>query len=193
MKYIVFDVETKNIFSEVGSNDPKDLDISVVSVYESDSDSIKSFTQEEFSQMWPIFERAEIVVGYNSDHFDIPLLGKYYNGNLSQIKSIDIMAEIKKSFGRRLKLDSVAEGTLGRGKIANGLEAVEWWKQGKVDLIKKYCEEDVLITKDIFEYIRKNKKVLVKDKFTNKLIEIPIDTTSWGEIEEKPKMTKSLF
>jgi DEAD/DEAH box helicase domain-containing protein len=193
MNYIVFDIETRNIFSEVGSNDPKDLDISVVSIYEKKTNSMKSFLQEEFKNMWSIFESADAIIGYNSEHFDIPLLNKYYNGNLSSIKSIDLMAAIKKSIGRRLKLDSVAEGTLGRGKIANGLEAVEWWKQGKIDLIKKYCEEDVMITKDIFEYALNNKKLLVKDKFTNKIIEIAIDTSDWIEIDEKPKLTKSLF
>ncbi len=193
MNYIVFDVETKNIFSEIGSNDPRDLDISVVSIYEEKTKTIRSFLQEEFKEMWSIFEKADAIIGYNSDHFDIPLLNKYYNGDLSHIKSIDLMACIKNSWGRRPKLDNVAAGTLGRNKIANGLEAVEWWKQGKIDQIKKYCEEDVLITKDIFEFALKNKKVLIKDKFSDKIIEVAIDTTDWMTTEEKPKLTKSLF
>ncbi|HRY30901.1 MAG TPA: ribonuclease H-like domain-containing protein [Candidatus Paceibacterota bacterium] len=193
MNYIVFDVETKNTFSEVESNDPRDLDISVVSVYEKDSDTVKSFLEQDFHEMWPIFERADIIVGYNSEHFDIPLLNKYYSGDLSRFKGVDLMASIKKNLGRRPKLDNVAAGTLGRNKIAEGLNAVEWWKQGKIDQIKKYCEEDVLITKEIFEYALKNKKVLVKDKFSDNVIEVPIDTSEWKKSTDTPKSTKSLF
>lgn len=193
MNYVVFDIETKNIFSDVGSNDPTDLDISVVSLYEKKTGVVKSFVQEEFHTMWPLFERADVLVGYNSEHFDIPLLNKYYSGDLRRIKSIDLMVYIKDSFGKRPKLDNVAAGTLGRNKISHGLEATEWWKQGKYDQVKKYCEEDVLITKDIFEYALKHKKVLVKDKLTDKIFEVPIDTTQWLAGEDKATFTKSLF
>lgn len=193
MNYLVFDIETSNIFSEVGSNNPKDLDISVVSVYEKKSDSIKSFVIEEFSKMWPIFESCDFMVGYNSDHFDIPLLDKYYQGNLNNIKSIDLMVEIKKSFGKRPKLDNVAAGTLGRNKISHGIQAVEWWKQGKFEEVKKYCEEDVIITKDIFEYILKNKSIKIKDKISSEIYEVKIDTTDWFKKKEDQRVTKSLF
>jgi len=193
MNYVVFDIETRNIFEDVGSNNAADLDISVISVYEKDTDTVKSFLQEDFAEMWPIFERADALVGYNSNHFDIPLLNKYYPGDLNHIKSIDLMVAIKESkFGKRPKLDNVANATLGKNKIAHGLEAVAWWKQGEIDKIKKYCEEDVMITKQIFEYILKNKSVKVPDKITNKVSEYEIDTTGWLD-KEGPAMTKSLF
>lgn len=193
MNYVVFDIETKNIFEEVQSSDPVALDISVISVYEKNTDKIKSFLEEEFNQMWPIFERADVIVGYNSDHFDIPILNKYYHGDLTKIRSIDILSAIKNSYGKRIKLDSVANATLGVGKNASGLEAVKWWKEGKIDLIKKYCEQDVLVTKKIFEYILENKNVKFPDKISGKIITVDIDTSDWIKKEEKPKMTQSLF
>lgn len=193
MKYIVFDIETQNTFPEVGSNNPIDLDISVTSVYDSRTDTIKSFLVEEFNKMWPLFENVDAIVGYNSNHFDIPILNKYYGGDLYKIKSIDLMATIKESWGRRPKLDDVASATLGKNKISNGLQAVEWWKTGKIDKIKKYCEEDVLITKDIFEFARVNKFLKLKDKFKNQIIEIPIDISSWEILSDDSKITRSLF
>jgi len=193
MNYIVFDIETKNIFSEVGSTNPEDLDISVISVYEKNTDKVQSFMEEKFSDMWPIFERADALVGYNSEHFDIPLLNKYYSGDLKHIKSIDIMNAIKKSYGKRPKLDNVAMGTLNKNKIAHGLQAIDWWKQGKIDEIKKYCEEDVVITRDIFEYILKNGSVKFKDRFSDKVIEVSIDTSGWTDTDNEAKITKSLF
>lgn len=193
MNYIVFDIETQNIFQEVGSSDPADLDISVISLYNSVDNSMKSFLIEDFAQMWPIFEATDAIIGYNSDHFDIPLLNKYYTGDLNQIKSIDILADIKKSYGKRPKLDDVAAATLGKAKISHGLQAVEWWKTGEIDKIKKYCEEDVLITKNLFEFILENKHVKLKDKITNKIIEIPINTSDWIKKDDDPKITKTLF
>lgn len=163
MRKIVFDIETRNIFQEVGSNDPVDLDISVVGIYDYSTDTYSSYVQEELKNLWPILEKADMLIGFNSDHFDLPLLNKYYTGDLSKIKSLDILKEVKDSLGRRIKLDTLAEATLGKKKIGHGLEAVTWWKQGEIEKIKKYCLEDVKITKEIYEYALKNKVLKYKD------------------------------
>jgi len=75
--------------------------------------------------------------------FDTPILNRYYSGDLTKIGSLDLLSEIKKSLGHRIKLDSVAEATLGRKKTGHGLEAMTWWKQGRFDDVIKYCTEDV--------------------------------------------------
>ena len=181
MRKIVFDIETKNIFQDVGSNDPAALDISVVCVYDSLTDSYSSFLQEDFKNLWPIIEQADMLIGFNSDHFDIPLLSKYYHGDLSKIKSIDILKEIHKSLGRRVKLDNVAEATLGKNKSGHGLEAITWWKQGEIQKIINYCIDDVKITKEIYEYALKNNSLKYKD-FGGKIMEIKIDTSDWEKI-----------
>ncbi|HRH25707.1 MAG TPA: ribonuclease H-like domain-containing protein, partial [Parcubacteria group bacterium] len=130
MRKIVFDIETRNVFSDVGKNDPTLLDISLVGVWDSETDAYTSYLQEDLSLLWPILERADMLIGFNSDHFDIPLLNKYYPGDLTKLKSLDILKEIYKTYGRRMKLDQIAEGTLGKRKSGNGLEAIEWWKKG---------------------------------------------------------------
>ena len=76
-----------------------------------------------------------MLIGFNSDHFDIPLLNKYYPGDLTKIKSLDLLVEVKRSLGRRLRLDTIAEATLGMKKSGHGLEATRWWKEGKADLV----------------------------------------------------------
>jgi DEAD/DEAH box helicase domain-containing protein len=189
MRYVVFDLETQNTFHDVGSNEPADLDISVGSAYDSGTDTYTTVTIDEIHKLWPIFEQAEVLVGYNSDHFDIPLLNKYYPGNLAQIKSIDLMAAIQQSLGRRIRLDDVAQATLGMRKSAHGLMAIKWWREGDIDSIKKYCVQDVKVTKKLFEYMREHKKVLLKD--AGKKREIPIDTSSW-EPHQDHSMTFSL-
>ena len=187
MRKVVFDIETKNIFQDVGKNDPSLLDISLVGVYDSGTDTYATFLQEEFSNLWPIIEKADMLIGYNSDHFDIPLLNKYYHGDLSKIKSLDLLAEIKNSFGRRIGLDLVAQGTLGKKKGGHGLDAVTWWKKGEIDKIRKYCIEDVKLTKEIYDYAIANQKIKIKDG--PKIIEVPLNTSDW----EKKKSTSMTF
>lgn len=189
MRYIVFDLETQNIFQDVGSSDPASLDISVGSFYDSETDKYTTVTVDELSSVWPILEKADALVGYNSNHFDIPLLNKYYPGDLTHIKSIDLLEYIKNSLGRRLRLDSVAEATVGAKKTADGLQAVRWWREGKIDEIKKYCEQDVRVTKKVFEYALEHGHVKFKDGYRKQ--EITLDTSSWTSKEDS-SMTHSL-
>lgn len=190
MRYVVFDLETQNIFSEVGSSDPTALDISVATVYDSETETYTTVTVDEIDQLWPIIEKADALVGYNSNHFDIPLLNKYYPGDLTQIKSIDILEDIKKSLGRRLRLDSVAQATIGAKKSADGLQAVRWWREGNIKDIKKYCEQDVKVTKQIFEYAREHGHVKFKDGHRKR--EIPLEIAHW-EDKDDSAMTHSLL
>ncbi len=189
MRYVVFDLETQNTFSDSGSNDPTNLDISVGCAYDSESDTYTTVTVDEIGKLWPIFEKAEVLVGYNSNHFDIPLLNKYYPGDLTHIKSIDLLEAIRISLGRRLRLDSIAQATIGAKKTANGLQAIKWWREGNIGAIKKYCEQDVKVTKEIFEFALKNNKVFFKDGAKKR--EIPIDTSGWKPHKDLV-MTQSL-
>lgn len=189
MSTIVFDIETKNTFQEVGSNEPKDLDISIVGLYDSATDTYKSFAEEEFPMMWPYFEHAHTIVGFNSEHFDLPLLDKYYHGDLYQIKHVDILKEIHGQFGRRMKLDQLAEGTLGIKKSGHGLEAIKWWREGAIDKIRNYCLDDVKITKEIFDYAREHN--LLKFKEGGRVMDIKLDTGHWDNVEDAG-MTASL-
>ncbi len=193
MKKVVFDIETKNIFQDVGSNNPADLDISVVGVYDYETNTYTSYIQEEFDKMWEILEKADLLITFNGNSFDIPLLNKYFKKanriDISKIRSLDIFKEIKNTSGRWLKLDKIAEGTFGINKSGNGLEAVTWWRAGEVEKVRKYCLDDVRITKDVYEYAIKNKKIIFKEGPFNK--EIKLDTKHWEPVSEIK--TQSLF
>jgi DEAD/DEAH box helicase domain-containing protein len=179
MRKIVFDCETSNIFEEVGSKEAKDLDLSVVCIYDYEKDKYSSFTKEQLKDLWPILEKTDLLIGFNSDHFDIPLLGKYYSGDLSKIKSLDLLKEVKNSLGRRIKLDTLAEATLGKNKLGHGTQATTWWKQGQYQKVIDYCLEDVKITKEIYEYALKNG--ILKYKDAGAIKDIKIDTSKWQQ------------
>ena len=191
IRKVVFDIETANIFSDVGSsNDSTKLDISIVGAYDSETDSYDSYSVEELPKLWATIERADMLIGYNSDHFDIPLLNKYYPGDLTTIKSLDLLVEVRNALGRRLRLDTIAEATLGVNKSGHGLEATKWWKEGKEDKVRKYCIDDVRITKDIYDYARKHHELKYKD--FGEVRTIKLDTKHWETIASPVAMTHTL-
>jgi uncharacterized protein YprB with RNaseH-like and TPR domain len=180
MKRITFDIETMGDFRTNG--DFSNLEVTVVGTHDSETNEYKGFFKEEFGEMWKLFESADILVGYNSDHFDIPILNRYYPGDLTKIKSVDLLKEVKNVLGRRLKLQSLAEATLGRGKSADGLLAMEWWAEGKKEEVKKYCVEDVRVTNELYEYAKKNGSLKYKDY--EGVREIKLDTSDWENLPD---------
>ena len=159
MNEVVFDIETQNTFADV-DNDFKKLRVSVVSIYRYETNTYASFTENELDKLWPILERADRVIGYNSEYFDLPILNNYYLGNLLQFPHLDLLKQIKASLGIRLKLNDVAKATLNNvEKSAEGLQAIRWWREGKVAEIKKYCEQDVRVTKEVYDFGRQHKQL----------------------------------
>lgn len=177
MRKITFDIETSNFFHDTGSNDPASLSLACICIHDSATDAYTSYLEEDLGRLWPVLEKADLLIGYNSEHFDIPLLNKYYPGDLTIIKSIDLMKEIKKSLGRRIKLDVIAEATLGRKKIANGILATSWWRKGEKEKVVEYCLEDVRLTKEIYDYVRKHGHVKYRDG--KMLRELALNTALW--------------
>lgn len=166
-------------------------ELTIVAVYDSETDAFTSYLREELPQLWPLLERTDALIGFNSDSFDIPLLNRYYPGDLTHIRSIDLLTEVQRALGRRIRLQSLAEATLGKGKSGDGLKAVEWWQQGLIDKVRAYCIEDVRITKELFEYARDHRALKYKD--LRDVRDIKIDTSAWLHTPESlPALTHAL-
>lgn len=163
-KEAVFDIETKNTFQDVGAYDPSLLEVSLVGVYFYETNTFEAFLEEDLPSLWPRLERCDRIIGYNSNGFDIPCLQTYYTGDLRRIPSLDLLEEIQKHLGFRIKLDDVAHATLGVGKSGHGLQAVEFWKKGEIDKLKSYCLQDVKVTRDVYEYALEHKEVKFADR-----------------------------
>lgn len=171
---VIFDLETKTFFDETGDYDPSKLGASVVSVYrrilgsdfEEKEGEMFSFWESDFAQMWPHFYEADRIIGYNSKRFDVAVLKPYSPEGFNALPHFDILEAIKSSFGKRVSLNRVAVSTLGKGKIDDPANATIYWKkQDKASLTKlqKYCEEDVILTKEVYDYGRKFGKIKFVD------------------------------
>ncbi|MFA5996374.1 MAG: ribonuclease H-like domain-containing protein [Candidatus Paceibacterota bacterium] len=191
MRAITFDIESISDSVVRGHIDVNEQELIVVAIHDSLTDTYSSYSREELPQLWPILEHADFLIGFNSDSFDIPLLNRYYPGDLSHIPSLDLLVEVQKALGRRIRLQSLAEATLGRGKSGDGLKAGEWWREGKKDLVREYCIEDVRLTRELYDYAMKHGKLKYKDLREKR--DIKIDTAAWGLSESSlPTLTHAL-
>jgi DEAD/DEAH box helicase domain-containing protein len=162
---IFFDIETQNTFQEVGGRYPERLQISVAVTYDTQDQSFHHYLESNAEQLAIDLSHADLVVGYNSYGFDYPVLQQYTDKViLAELPSLDIMRELQKRLGFRPRLDSVASATLKVGKSANGLQAVRWWREGKIDEIIKYCEQDVVVTRDVYLFGQQNRYVQYFDR-----------------------------
>lgn len=171
---IVLDIETQNTYQEVGAHDHRLLKISLVGVWSSKDDAYTSYLEDELPRLWPLLEHADRLIGYNINGFDLPVLGNYYPGELTQFLVLDLLESIERFLGFRVKLDHVAQATLGVGKSGHGLQAVEFWKTGAISQLKAYCLQDVKVTKELYEFGRDNGFVAYVDKLGRRQ-EIPVD------------------
>lgn len=163
-KDVVLDIETSNTFQDVGGFFPEKLDVSVVVAYFYETDEYVHYLQEDLPKLFNRLEQSGKIIGYNSVGFDMPVLNRYYAGDLLQLPQLDMLAKIHESLGYRIKLDDVAAATIGISKSAHGLLAVKWWKEGKIQEVIDYCKQDVKVTKDVYEFGLKNGYVLFDDR-----------------------------
>ncbi len=163
-KEIVLDIETQNTFEEVGGWFHDRLRISLVGVYFYETDEYATYLEPDLPKLWPRLERADRIIGYNQKSFDNPVMNNYYAGDLNRLPQLDLLEQIQLSLGYRIKLDDVAHATLGVGKSGNGLQAVEFWKQGKIKELADYCLQDVRVTKEVYEFARANGLVRFRDR-----------------------------
>jgi DEAD/DEAH box helicase domain-containing protein len=147
---VIIDLETKHTFREFSEHEK--LGISVMALYDYATKEGVVFDEKELSKSFPILENASYVIGYNSNGFDLPVLQAYYPGNILALSTFDLLEDIRLKIGRRLALNDMAAATLGKKKTGHGLMAIDYYKEGKIEELKKYCLDDVLITKELFEY-----------------------------------------
>ncbi len=162
---LVFDVETQKSFAEVGGRDHfRDLKISVAVAMELPGRAVQTYHEWDLSRLVEALYSADLVVGFNIRRFDYPVLSAYTEKPLVDLPTLDLLEEFERSAGFRVKLDAIAGATLGKGKSGDGLDAIRWFKEGKLDLIAQYCRDDVAITADLYLFGKEKGYVLYPDR-----------------------------
>jgi DEAD/DEAH box helicase domain-containing protein len=187
LKKIVLDLETQKSFEEVGGRGKNHLlKVSVCGIYDYSQDKYSIYEESELPRLAPILQTADVIIGFNNRAFDSVVLQPYLNFNILEVPHLDLLEEVVKVLGRRLSLELIAQGTLGKGKIGSGRDALLYYKNGRMDLLKKYCLDDVRVTRLVYEYALKNGKLLYRDLLNLK--EIPMilpETQGRGGVEHQ--------
>lgn len=172
---IVFDIETKNTFADVGGNAyTEKLDASFIGAYSYNENRYLSFHENDFEAFAPYLKNASMLITFAGKRFDIPVIQKYFNFNVSAIPHIDLLEEIELAHGRRIGLDVIAQATMGVGKSGKGLDAIKYYNEGNLKALEEYCLQDVKVTKELYDYIKKNHHIKIPDKFTQVITTVPI-------------------
>jgi DEAD/DEAH box helicase domain-containing protein len=171
MKNIVyFDLETQKSADEVGGwNRVRDMRMSVGVTYSTARGDYKIYPETHVEDLIRELMRADLVVGFNNLRFDYEVLHGYTVLDLTQAPTLDMLVDVQKVVNHRLSLDAIAGTTLGVEKTAEGMEAIKWFRQGRLLDIAEYCCYDVKITRLVHEYGRDNKKLFYKNKFGSTL------------------------
>ncbi len=171
---IIFDVETKNTFADVGGQENiGDLNISVACAYSLNRNEEFTFWEENLRELGDLMKNAGLVVGFSINRFDLPVIAKYVDFNVRALKRIDLLEEIEASFGRRISLDLLANANLGVGKTQeSGLQAIRLWNEGKREELAEYCMQDVRLTRDLFLRARDEGHLMVPDRSTGGLTRV---------------------
>jgi len=164
-RFAVLDVETRRSAAEVGGWTRPDLmGISVAVLYDSGADEFVDYQEHEIPLLAERLRAFDLVVGFNILRFDYGVLAGVHPFAYTQLPTLDMLAHVHERLGYRLKLDNLAQATLGVGKSADGLQALQWWKEGKLDEIAHYCRQDVAVTRDLYLFGRENRYVLFQNK-----------------------------
>lgn len=153
---VYYDVETQLSANEVGGwNNIHRMRVSVAITW-SQEDGFKRWDEASVPALIEYMTRFRRIISFNGDGFDTRVLSYYGNVYPVAQRSFDLLVDLKQRSGKRLGLDSLARATLGKGKSADGMMALRWWKEGKIEQIAEYCQQDVQVMVDLVEFGRKN-------------------------------------
>jgi DEAD/DEAH box helicase domain-containing protein len=174
-RFAVLDLETRRSAQEVGGWNRADLmGVSCVVVYDSATEEFREYMQEDVSRLVGDLVEYDLVVGFNILRFDYAVLGGLSRFDFSSLPTLDILTDIHAVLGYRLSLDHLARETLGAAKSASGLQALTWWKQGRIDEIVAYCRQDVAVTRDLFLYGLQHGHLVFRNK-AEKPVRVPVN------------------
>jgi len=154
MNDLFFDLETQRSIQEVGGRENiKLLRVSVAVTFSTATNAFKSYTEKEVAALIADLKAADRVIGFNLLQFDYEVLKYYTQERLNDLTTLDLLEDIYNKLGFRIGLDALAAATLGSAsrKSADGLAAIRWFREGKIDELLAYCRDDVAITKKLFE------------------------------------------
>ena len=166
---LYFDLETQKSADEVGGwGNISKMGMSIGVTFSTARGDYTIFGEKQVGDLLADLQRADLVVGFNVLRFDYEVLHGYTPFDLRQLPTLDMMVELQNTLNHRLSLDSIATATFGVEKTAEGMQAIRWFKDGRLADIAEYCCYDVKLTKLVHEHGRHHQQLHYQDRFGKK-------------------------
>ncbi len=175
MNLVYFDLESQKLFNEVGGRDASRLLLACGVTWSTERNDFAVYWEKDAAALVAELKAADRVIGFNIMHFDYEVLRPYApNVNFRSIRSVDMLQDIQRALNFRLSLDSIAKATLGTTKTADGLQSVQWFREGELEKVAEYCKSDVEITRRVHEFGREHGFVYYYSRLGSKL-KVPVN------------------
>lgn len=185
---LVLDLETQNSFKDVGKQNLHKLRVSVAGTYDYASEAYETYEEKDLLGLDKRIREADLVVGFNIRRFDLPVFAPYLFAPIENLPVLDLIDTIEKVRGHRASLDSITQPTLKLRKSGTGIDALTLFREGKMKELKRYCLDDVRLTKEVYDYGRAHGRVYFTSSWDYQTYEIPV---SWeNETQEFLRSTK---
>lgn len=171
MNYVFFDLESQYLFDEVGGRDHVEkLKVACGVTYSTAGKDFSVYWEQDVPALINELKSATKVIGFNLLYFDYRVLQPYSpQMRFASIPTLDLFLDLQRTLSFRISLDNIAGATLGAAKTADGLQSVQWFRNGELDKVAEYCKADVDITRRVFEFGRDNGYINYKSKLGSKL------------------------
>ena len=179
---LVLHLETQSSFKDVGKQNLHKLKISVVGTYDYLTSAYEIYEEKDLLKLDKRIRGADLLVGFNIRRFDLPVLAPYLFGPTETLPVLDLLEAVEKARGHRASLDSIAQPTLKLRKSGSGMDALTLYQEGRMEELKRYCLDDVRLTKEVYDYGRTNARIFFTSSWDYKTYEIPV---SWREETEE--------
>jgi DEAD/DEAH box helicase domain-containing protein len=164
-RIVLFDLETQRSAAEVGGwHNAHLMRLALAVAYDTREERFETYREGDIGALLAKLESADLVVGFNVLRFDYRVLRGYSDRDLRALPTFDLLDAIHERLGFRVSLGHLGEETLGMAKHADGLQALAWWREGRLDEIERYCRQDVALLRDLFDHARRHGHLLFRTR-----------------------------
>lgn len=183
---VYFDLETQRSANDAGGWARKcDMRMSVGVIFSSATQRYEIYSEAQAQKLVERLRRADLVVGFNVLNFDYHVLMGYTILDLvAELPTVDLMLDLERRLGHRLGLDAIASATLGIQKVAGGIDAIRWWREGRLMEIAEYCCCDVKVTRLVHEHGCRHRELFYHDRFAQRR-RVAVD---WNHLPDAPQL-----
>lgn len=183
-RVLFFDIETQRSAEDVGGwHNAHLMRVALAVTWDAATGRFESFAEGDVGMLLQRLAEADLVVGFNVLGFDYHVLRGYTDQEFRRLPTFDLLDALRERIGFRLPLAHLAEENLGAGKSADGLQSLQWWREGRLDLIEEYCRKDVALLRDLFDLALRNGHLLFRTR-AGERVRVPTPWNLSGLLEQ---------